>query len=550
MIRWESHYVFALATMACSAPGAEPLGLEQSAERCGSTYESQHVEQYDGSYGVPTWMVGWAQGPVGYYLKTDTNPDEICSGTLIAKDLFLTAGHCNPHANADEVWFNYQVDPNNVARTPLKFPVLSVVEALNDITVADYAVVQLTGSPTFELPYTRLADDEARVAGLLTIVGHPPVSSPSYKRVSTGPWVPGEPDIPNANWFLHQVDTLPGSSGSGVLRRDNLMVGLHTDAGCQDSDLLANGAVRMTVLLDESPILRQVASMQGVRFANVTGTGGADAIAINFGSTYVATAGTSAFASASNWTTTPFYGDRETLFAQITGDSKPDIIAINGSSVKVRRSTGSGFAASQTFLSSGFFGERATFAVNLGGIYAAIVAVNDNNVKVRTSNGAGLGAAVTWWTGAAYGELGTHMADVNSDGRADLILVNTDRIQVKLALSSNSFGPATNFTTVPFYGEFGTFFADVNDDLRADAIVVNSTGITVRLSDGTKFFGPTSWTTGAYYGNLGTTFADVTGDGRADAIVVNHNGVTVRRSDGTKFTANETWTAGAYYGAQ
>ena len=35
------------------------------------------------------------------------------------------------------------------------------------------------------------------------------------------------------NWFRHQADSLGGSSGSGVIGADGLLVGVHTNAGCQ-----------------------------------------------------------------------------------------------------------------------------------------------------------------------------------------------------------------------------------------------------------------------------------------------------------------------------
>jgi len=44
----------------------------------------------------------------------------------------------------------------------------------------------------------------------------------------------GEPDgdLINGSFFDHLVDTLPGSSGSGVLNELGYLVGVHTDGGC------------------------------------------------------------------------------------------------------------------------------------------------------------------------------------------------------------------------------------------------------------------------------------------------------------------------------
>jgi hypothetical protein len=74
----------------------------------------------------------------------------------------------------------------------------------------------------------------------------------------------------------------------------------------------------------------------------------------------------------------------------------------------------------------------------------------------------------------------------------------------------------------PCFGSRSTFFADVDGDGKAEVILVNDT-ITVRRSTG-KDFGPgpqanEDWSHGPCFGSLGTFFADVRGDGRADAIL-------------------------------
>ena len=71
---------------------------------CGATDDSQPVEQYDGSLGVSRGFVFDHQSPVGQVQWNNnlaanyTNPGNVSgerwgTGTLIADDLFLTAGH-------------------------------------------------------------------------------------------------------------------------------------------------------------------------------------------------------------------------------------------------------------------------------------------------------------------------------------------------------------------------------------------------------------------------------------------------------------------------
>jgi len=184
--------------------------------------------------------------------------------------------------------------------------------------------------------------------------------------------------------------------------------------------------------------------------------------------------------------------------------------------------------------------------VNGDGKADAIV-VNSDAVTVRKSTGSRFGAPSAWTTNPYYGERGTFFADVTGDNRADAIVVNNDHITVRRS-DGTRFLPNEDWTNEPYYGERGTFFADVTGDGRADAIVVNNDHITVRRSNGNRFVTNEDWTSEPYYGERGTFFADVTGDGRADAIVVNNGKITVRRSNGTRFLPNEDWTSEPYYG--
>jgi hypothetical protein len=92
--------------------------------------------------------------------------------------------------------------------------------------------------------------------------------------------------------------------------------------------------------------------------------------------------------------------------------------------------------------------------------------------------------------------------------------------------TGKDFGPGAqadeDWSHGPCIGSRGTFFADVNGDGKAEVILVNDDTVTVRRSTG-KDFGPgpqanEDWSHGPCFGSRGTFFADVDGDGRADAI--------------------------------
>src|SRR5919106_309739 len=194
------------------------------------------------------------------------------------------------------------------------------------------------------------------------------------------------------------------------------------------------------------------------------------------------------------------------------------------------------------------------FADVTGDGRADAIVINSDRVTVRRSDGTTFLPNESWTANPYYGMMSTYFADVSADQISDAIAVNPARITVRrpLGLNAGQFGPNESWTSGPYYGNVGgsrgTQFADVTGDGATDAIVINTGGVTVRRSDTNQFLANETWTTNPYYGTVGTYFADVTGDGRADAIVVNGNMVTVRRSDGTRFLTNESWTNEPYYG--
>lgn len=183
--------------------------------------------------------------------------------------------------------------------------------------------------------------------------------------------------------------------------------------------------------------------------------------------------------------------------------------------------------------------------------------------QVFLSNGDGTFATNAVVHTASASTLGTsryHFADVDGDGKADLILwnptLNAGHTRVYLATTSGNFsatvvdnpeGTSAGKTTV-------YHFADVNGDGKADKIYWNSTfdsGKTrVYLATSGGNFSPTvvNGTAGAST-TAGTTFyyADVNGDGKVDKILwhpsLNSGKTMVYLSDGNgSFTASSAFS--------
>jgi len=272
---------------------------------------------------------------------------------------------------------------------------------------------------------------------------------------------------------------------------------------------------------------------------------GADLIS-SAGSITVRTSTGSHFACNETWTTS-LVGTQGTFFADVTGDGRADGIAVNNTFITVRRSTGTTFGPDEAWTSDPFFGNKATLVADITGDGKAdVIAVNTTGIVVRPSITVGFGGNQTFSTTPFFGDVATVVADVTGDGRADAIAVNSTGINVRRS-SGQVLGPITEkWSTTPFTGDLGTFFADVTGDGKVDAIaVIQGQGVVVRRSTG-KGFGPAEvWASSSpFSGSITTLFADVTGDGRADEIMVGSNGVFVRRvnSTATAFGDPEFWT--------
>ena len=191
-----------------------------------------------------------------------------------------------------------------------------------------------------------------------------------------------------------------------------------------------------------------------------------------------------------------YYGDIGTYFADVTGDGKADAIAVNSPSgydgsgrITVRPSSGFDFGVNESSTLEPYFGELGTYFADVDGDNRAdAIVVNRDLITVRRSNGFGFNGNESWTTEPFYGELEIYFADVDGDHRADAIVVNRDLITVRRS-NGNGFSGNESWTTEPFHSELGTYFADLDGDHKADAIVVNRDLITVRRSNGNGFSG-------------------------------------------------------------
>lgn len=246
---------------------------------CGPRDRSQDVERYDGSLGPMIDFVARYRGPTGQVQWNDipdsafpphARPNQFvknvryCTGTLIRDNMFLTAGHCLTPQTGIEGWvtpvhqtngklipyspaelaplmhvnFNYEIDPaTGYPRVPDVYPVLQLVEYQGPIGhpgPIDYAILQLgpgsNGTPNQRYGNMQYDASNASLsaASLLTVIQHP---DGNPKRVAAGTTVRVGSDL--MQLFYGDVDTLGGSSGSGIIDQNGKLIGVHTQGGCK-----------------------------------------------------------------------------------------------------------------------------------------------------------------------------------------------------------------------------------------------------------------------------------------------------------------------------
>ncbi len=211
---------------------------------------------------------------------------------------------------------------------------------------------------------------------------------------------------------------------------------------------------------------------------------------------------------------------------------RADLILSNNVNVWVGLSTGSGFAPGTQWATAG---RPLGFAdVDGDGRADMVHKISGGAITVALSTGTSFAAATTWGTMPGIRSL----ADIDGDGREDAVGILGDTVEVA-ASTGSGLAPAMPFGTLPT--TFNGSLADFDGDGRADLVGTSSDGtVWVFRSLGTTFATPL---------NLGaimprpSRYADVDGDGKADALHQESNKLWVGRSTGSGFEPLVQWTA-------
>jgi Bacterial Ig-like domain (group 3)/FG-GAP-like repeat len=241
--------------------------------------------------------------------------------------------------------------------------------------------------------------------------------------------------------------------------------------------------------------------------------------------------------------------------ADVNGDGKPDLLVANrcainscNGSVAVLLGNGDGtFKAAASYGSGGLYAYSVAIAdVDGDGkpdlLVANLCAIDNcsvSTVGVLLGNGDGTFQAVAVYGFGGFDSISVAVADVNGDGKPDLLVANY------CATSSNCNGGTVSvllgngdgtFQTAASYGSGGSYaisvtVGDVNGDGKPDLLVANhcatsdcgsggSVSLLLGNGDGT-FQTAASYGSGGWYA-ISVAVGDVNGDGKPDLLVANY----------------------------
>jgi hypothetical protein len=278
-----------------------------------------------------------------------------------------------------------------------------------------------------------------------------------------------------------------------------------------------------------------------VRVADVNGDGHPDIIQADYNSSSVSVFlgnGNGGFQQPQPYPTSGRHL-RYMAVADLNGDGKPDIVTANngGYSVNVLLNNGDGtFKAAQTLSVGGSFDFLAVADVNGDGKPDLVVGAG-SSVIVLQGNGDG-----TFQNPQTVSTIGPSalvaVADVNGDGKPDLVVneftpYSQSYLGVMLGNGDGTFQNQTSIGTLA--GDFTTVqgsvvVADVNGDGKPDIIAANygRQGVSVFLGNGDGTFqSPQLFATNTSTQPASITVADLNADGKPDIIIQNYHNADV-----------------------
>ena len=271
--------------------------------------------------------------------------------------------------------------------------------------------------------------------------------------------------------------------------------------------------------------------------ADLNGDGRLDLVTANFNSSDVSVLlgnGDGTFQSEQRFAAGDgfFRGPSSVVVADLNGDGKPDIVTANSFSDTVSMLLGNGdgtFQTQQRFAVGDSPNAVAVADLNGDGKLDVVTANGSDDVSVLLGNGDGSFQAQQRFA-AGDGPNSVAVADLNGDGRLDLVTANSGSDDVSVLLGT---GDGTFQAQQRFAAGGGSFFfldgprsvavADVNSDGRLDLVTANgSKDVSILLGNGDGTFQSQQRFPGGDFPSS-VAVADLNGDGRLDIVTANES---------------------------
>ncbi|MFD1875569.1 FG-GAP-like repeat-containing protein [Hymenobacter bucti] len=153
-------------------------------------------------------------------------------------------------------------------------------------------------------------------------------------------------------------------------------------------------------------------------------------------------------------------------------------------------------------------------------------------VGVLLGNGNGTFAATTTYGTGGNNPISIAVADVNGDGKPDLLTANqgSSTVGVLLGNGNGTFQPTATYSTGPSSFPYSIAVADVNGDGKPDLLTTNfilsTVGVLLGNGNGT-FQAPINYNTGGNSSPYSIAVVDVNSDGKPDLLTANNGNNTV-----------------------
>lgn len=239
-------------------------------------------------------------------------------------------------------------------------------------------------------------------------------------------------------------------------------------------------------------------------------------------------------------------------------ERRTDVVAIRPEPLRIDvfKSNGSAFEGGIEWRSEPY--DYSAYLFRFGDTQADgrtdIIAIQPNPLRVVTwrNNGRAFDAGCEWHIEPHnYGGYLFFAADIDGDGRADIIAVQQNPLRIVTWRNKGSaFDDGCECHTEPYdYSNYVFFADDIDGDGKIDLIAVqqNPLRIVTWRNNGDGFDGGREWQTEPYdYTGYELHSGDIDGDGKADIIAVHRNPfrVVTWRNDGTRFEAGREWYIG------